>query len=66
MTSLKDFNRCIRSAETMGQLENPPEEGRELEVTYGGDTYDNVFFSGGKFVNTYGVELFNIIGWRYK
>lgn len=66
MIPMVGFNECIRTAETMGQLENPPEEGRELLITDGMGIYDLVYFSEGKFVNRFGFELFHIVGWRYK
>jgi len=35
-----------------------------VEVDYGTSTNNNVWWLNGKFVNKYGFELFNIIGWR--
>jgi hypothetical protein len=41
-----------------------PNEGEQVEVDYGTSTNNNVWWVNGKFVNKYGFELFNIIGWR--
>lgn len=44
--------------------EKTPKEGQRVEVDYGTSTNNNVWWIGGKFVNKYGFDLFNILGWR--
>lgn len=41
-----------------------PEERQRVEVDYGTSTNNFVWWKNGKFVNKYGFELYNIIGWR--
>lgn len=44
--------------------EKEPTEGERVEVDYGIETNTNVWWVNGKFVNKYGFEMYNIIGWR--
>ena len=41
-----------------------PQEGERIEVDYGTSTSSFVWWINGKFVNVYGFELYNIVGWR--
>ncbi len=41
-----------------------PMEGERVTVKYLNSTNDYVWFSGGKFVNKYGFELYGVMGWK--
>jgi hypothetical protein len=46
------------------EWEKEPEDGQRVEVDYGNEKNNNVWWENGKFVNFFGAELHNIIGWR--
>lgn len=41
-----------------------PTEGQRVEVDYGYEKNNNVWWENGRFVNVFGFELHNIKGWR--
>jgi len=59
------FYRIVIVDEMFKEWEQTPEEGQRVEVEYPSkDTNNNVWWRNGKFVNKYGFELYNIIGWK--
>ena len=59
-----DFHRR-KANQGMGfAWEVTPQEGQRVEVAYRNSTNLNVWYKNGVFVNRYGSELYNVIGWR--
>jgi len=62
---MSDFYHKNTYPESMNQLwEKEPEEGQRVVVDYGIATNSNAWWKDGKFVNMYGFELHQIIGWK--
>jgi hypothetical protein len=54
-----EYPKCIEQL-----WEKEPEKGQRVEIECGATTNNNVWWDGEKFVNKYGFELHNILGWR--
>lgn len=63
MSDNKFYKYIIDSENCSGEWEKLPIENQKVEIQYKNST-NEAFFRDGKFVNYYGFELFNVIGWR--
>lgn len=43
--------------------EKTPKEGQRVVISYGTSINENAWFRNGRFVNCFGFELENVIGW---
>lgn len=61
---MKEFVRRIEDDCWGWSWERVPLVGQRVIVDYGHTINGNVWWNGDKFVNCYGQELYNILGWK--